>query len=533
MARDRKNGRMLVAAAGIVAFLTLAAVAFVVWWSSSAEGRWQRYLDIASDDTPPAALDAATESRIAAFCGDCHTMPRPESFARDTWHDEVLKGYEFYARSGRNDLDPPPPWLAAAYFRSRAPERMRFPVPEEAEGELGVDFSVESLSLGREGRVVPSTSYLRWARLEPDAAPVLLVCDMRYGGLMSVDLRDPRRPTRLLARLNNPCHVEPCDLDGNGATDLLVADLGSRRAGDHERGRVIWLRPGRGESGFETVVLASGLGRVADLRPGDFDDDGDLDLMVAVFGAWDTGGIVLLRNVAPAGEQPRFEPETIDPRPGTIHVPLHDLNGDDLPDFVALVSQEYEQIEAFVNQGDGRFGRQLLWAAPDLTFGSSGVELVDLDRDGDLDILYTNGDTFDNNNVNGWHGVQWLENLGGLQFAYHRLTDMLGAYRALAGDVDLDGDLDVVAVAWLPPVVSPPGVRLASLASVVCLEQTEPGVFVRHTLQKGPPQYATLELADFDDDGDLDFAAGRHVFADRVAGSQEVMEELVVWWNGR
>ena len=60
------------------------------------------------------------ESRIAAFCGDCHGLPTPDRFPRDAWYGKVKRGYEFYAESGRNDLDPPPLELTAAYYRSRA-----------------------------------------------------------------------------------------------------------------------------------------------------------------------------------------------------------------------------------------------------------------------------------------------------------------------------------------------------------------------------------------------------------------------------
>ena len=278
-------------------------------------------------------------------------------------------------------------------------------------------------------------------------------------------------------------------------------------------------------------MLVSGRGRVADARPADFDGDGDLDLIVAEFGHYLTGGMLLLRNVALPGERPRFETEQLDPRPGTIHTPVHDFDEDGRPDFLALVSQEYESLDAFLNHPDGGFRLQTLWTAPDLTFGSSGIELVDLDEDGDVDVLYTNGDTFDNSYVNPSHGVQWLENLGGLQFAYHRLTAMPGAYRALAGDLDLDGDLDVVAVAWLPRQVRPPNAPLRSAASILCLEQTAPGKFVRHTLEKGSPYHATIEMADFDDDGDLDLAVGTHVVTSRFANTPDTPHRLTVWWN--
>lgn len=35
---------------------------------------------------------------IVQFCGDCHALPRADSFDRDVWYQEIRQGYEFYAR---------------------------------------------------------------------------------------------------------------------------------------------------------------------------------------------------------------------------------------------------------------------------------------------------------------------------------------------------------------------------------------------------------------------------------------------------
>lgn len=507
----------------------MAVAAALTWWV--AAGRC--VTAVRGRGSPRAAphetIDAAAEGRIAAFCGDCHALPRPESFPRDRWHREVRLGYEYYARSGRNDLDPPPIAQTVEYYRARAPQRLVFGQPAESPTPLGVSFRVESVDWDRGASVPAATSHIRWCRLEPRNPHVLLVCDMRDGSITALDPRsEPRRP-RLLARLEHPCHVEPCDLDNSGQIGLVVADLGSFAAVDHDRGRIVWLRPNGGRSRFEPVVLASGLGRVADARPMDADGDGDLDLIVAEFGHYRTGGIWLLRNTAPAGRPPEFVPERLDARTGTIHVPTGDWDQDSRPDFLALVSNESECLDAFLNLGAGKFRRRLLWQAADLTFGSSGIEPVDLDGDGDLDVLLTNGDSFDNLYANPWHGVQWLENLGQLRFDCHRLADLPGAYRALASDLDGDGDLDIVAVTWLPQQVLPAELRQAPLASVVCLEQVGPGRFVHHTLETGLPHHPTLELADFDGDGDVDFAVGFNAGLDGSAGP--AMPRVAIWWN--
>ncbi len=469
------------------------------------------------------AIDDATESRILAFCGDCHAVPRPESFHRDAWVDEVELGYIFHARSGRTDLDAPPLDVTANYFRSRAPERIEYPQPRNADAPLGTSFKVEKLSV-RQSRIVPALASLRWVRIDRRGHPVLVVCDMRGGYVLAVDLHQRPRDIRPLARLRNPCHAEPCDLDADGDLDLVIADLGSFVATDHDRGKVVWLRSEK-QGQFDEVVLASGLGRVDDVRAADFDSDGDLDLLVADFGWHRTGRILLLRNIASSGEMPRFELEEIDSRPGTTTVPVWDINGDGRLDFLALVSQEYECVEAFFGQENGGFHCRTLWRAPDLTFGSSTISLADLDLDGDRDVLFANGDAFDNHYVPPWHGVQWLENRGRGEFKYHRLTDLSGACRIRLSDFDLDGDQDLVVAAFLPLEVKPETATPNKWPSVLLLEQTSPGRFARHVLETGFPYHAGLEVADFDGDGDTDFAVGTH------GGPRDQTYWIAVWWN--
>src|SRR5205085_11713747 len=131
-------------------------------------------------------------------------------------------------------------------------------------------------------------------------------------------------------------------------------------------------------------------------------------------------------------------------------VPVADLDGDGKPDFVALISQEHETVVAFVNDGDFRFRKEVIYTAPHPAYGSSGIELVDLDGDGDLDVLYTNGDSMDNNLIRPDHSVQWLENRGSFPFVHHPIARLFGAHRAVAADFRGTGVKDIVAVSFLP-----------------------------------------------------------------------------------
>lgn len=485
---------------------------------------------LTSAEAPLIAIDADTERRITAFCSACHAMPVAASFARDAWHHEVMRGYQFYATSGRTDLDAPAPYLTIAYFRSKASETVVLPTQTDDDSPSQITFRPVRAPLDKSAPVPPAVAHLKWLPQTTTQTGTLVQCDMQSGVINAIDLRTTTASRHANERVGFPCHAEPCDLNLDGHLDLVIADLGSFLPDDHQRGRVIWMRGGA-DGNWTAETLAENLGRVADVRPIDLDLDGDLDLVVGEFGWHSTGGILVLSNQSSEQQSqvkapPVFQIERIDSRPGTIHVPCADLDHDGRPDIVALLSQEHERVELFLNRADQPWQARTLWAAPDPAFGMSGLELVDFDLDGDLDVLFTNGDTFDSMTLKPSHGIQWLRNDGDLKFVYQRIANMSGVYSVRAGDFDRDGDLDVIASAWMPGKIKGDETFSGSHAVLVLFEQTAPMKFDRRTLQRGHPSLATIEVGDFDRDGDLDFAVNSH-----ITRFDESNDGLVVWWN--
>jgi hypothetical protein len=357
-------------------------------------------------------------------------------------------------------------------------------------------------------RWLPGIADVRFVHLSDERRLDVVACDMANGMVFLLKPYQPAAELRVVTdAVRFPAHAEVVDLDRDGIKDLLIAELGSESSTDERLGGVFWLR-GRPEGSFKPFVLANGLGRVADVQAADFDGDGDLDLVVAEFGFLATGEILCLENRTTDADRPVFVPSRVDPRHGAIHVPVADLNGDGRPDFVALISQEHETVVAFLNDGDRRFRPKVIYAAPHPAFGSSGIQLVDLDGDGDLDVLMTNGDSMDSPLLRPYHGVRWLENRNAYPFQHHRLTSLYGAQRAIAADLDGDGDRDIVVACFLPESDYRDRRREMKLDALIVLEQVGPGRFVRHCLESVTCDHVACDLGDFDADGKVDIVTG-------------------------
>jgi hypothetical protein len=451
------------------------------------------------------------------LCSACHAYPPPDSFPRWAWPKEVAQGYAF-AQEFRPDLQRPPIAEVINYYQALAPEQLALPAIDESATPAPVRFRPVG---DGQGGPEPAVSNVNLVHLFDPRRPEILACDMRANVVKLLKPYESAPAWQVLAQVPHPVHTEVVDLDGDGIKDILVACLGEFLPTDKRCGKVVWLRGDRAGT-FTPITLLEGVGRVADVQVADFNGDGKPDLVVAVFGWRRVGEILVLENRTTDWDRPRFVPHVIDPRHGSIHVPVADLNGDGKPDFVALISQEHETVVAFLNEGDFHFRPEVIYTGPHPAVGSSGIQLVDLDGDGDLDVLYTSGDSVDNNLIRPEHGVHWLENRGGYPFVAHRLTTLYGAHRAVAGDFTGRGRKDVVAVSFLPRRVFP---SQGDIASVVLLEQVEPGRFVRHCLERGACDHVTCAAGDVFGTGRTDFVTGNFTLGTTATDS------ITIWRN--
>lgn len=339
-----------------------------------------------------------------------------------------------------------------------------------------------------------------------------------------------------IASVTCPSRTAVADLDADGDPDLLAASLGSLEPTDNLCGSLVALMNDGGAS-LRSVTLLKDEPRMCDVRPADMDGDGDLDLAFASFGLFHTGRAGWLEQTAPLV----FEARELLKANGISHCPVGDVNGDGRPDVAVLLSQQHEKVMLYVNQGTSESGtdptfREIeLWRAPHPLWGNSSGDLIDLDQDGDLDFLFTNGDALDGEPYSKpWHGVQWLENKSQgetIVFEYRKIGAFHGSYWADAADFDLDGDLDVIVTSMMNQWADP------RRQAVVWFENDGSESFTLWPISIGPTYQVVGDIGDLDRDGRPDaVTGGMYVFQPfyRLARSQVFMPRAQVGaaWGG-
>lgn len=354
-------------------------------------------------------------------------------------------------------------------------------------------------SIGFLPKEAPQISNLEVCDIDGDSLLDVIVCDIKHNTVSIIKQfpKDTYTETIIANNIIAPSHVSVYDFDKDGDQDLLVAALGMLFPNNDKIGSVIVLE-NIGENQFKKHIILENIPRVADVRAGDIDNDGDIDLATAQFG-YDDGETSWIENLG----NWKFKNHTLQNISGAINIELVDIDEDKDLDIVSLVSQEWEEIYCFINDGHRQFTPKLLWGSSNEDYGSSGISISDINKDGKPDILYTNGDAFDYVPPlpRPWHGVQWLENKGELNFKHHRICNFPGAFSARVADIDKDNDNDIFAVSgfnyWNKPKAE----------SLIWLENKN-NTFIKHTIATHPTHLITLELGDFNNDGLTDLVTG-------------------------
>jgi hypothetical protein len=380
------------------------------------------------------------------------------------------------------------------------------------------DF-LDPVPIGMEFTEPPQISHVQPIDLDSDGFLDVIVCDARNNFISWIRQWPPEKFTEsvIASGLIAPAHVQAIDFDRDGDNDIMAAVLGMLFPNNDKIGSVVILE-NDGRCNFRKRLIIDKIARVSDVRAGDLDGDGDMDLAVAQFG-YDDGETRWMENLG----NWKFQSHILQNLSGPINVEIIDIDKDNDLDIISLVSQEWEEIYCFLNDGTGNFQPRLIYGSSNQDFGSSGIYIYDADKDGDEDVLYSNGDAFDYIPPvpRPWHGLQWLENMGNINFEFHRLCNFPGAYNCRPVDIDKDGDFDLFAVSGFN-LWDNPGSQ-----SFIWLENTGNMQFNKYNIASKPTHLLTLESGDFNNDGLTDFVTGgMHAYP-----PYDKMGRITLWMN--
>ncbi len=281
------------------------------------------------------------------------------------------------------------------------------------------------------------------------------------------------------------------DLDNDGDLDIVSGDS----SGDVD----VWENSGTPFSGTWSTIEAGSYLWEASIALGDLDNDGDLDIALGTSTTEDYDVVVLENDGTPFnGSWP--DNDVGDTLATVWGIDLGDLDNDgDLDIVTACDEQEYYQVIVWQNDGTPFSS---YWSPNDvgnIEEGMNAVALADLDNDGDLDIV-TGGEWNSNSVLGAW------ENNGSPFDGTWTLNSVResgdGARTVAVGDLDNDGDIDIVA-----GFSNTSGNEVEAYQSDGTPFSDEwPLIDAGHS----DSDVNSVAFGDLDNDGDLDIVSGVH-----------------------
>ncbi|MEP0711518.1 VCBS repeat-containing protein [Algoriphagus sp.] len=193
--------------------------------------------------------------------------------------------------------------------------------------------------------------------------------------------------------------------------------------------------------------------------------------------------------------------------PGARRALAVDFDSDGDMDVLGLMTQAREGVYAWINQGGGLFQEKLLLSFNPV-FGSSDFRYEDVNKDGHKDLIVVNGDNADLSIIPKYfHGVRVYLNDGQNQFSESWFYPIYGASSLELADFDGDGDLDLFVMSFYPESSQAPKQDL------LYFRQDTAGGFEPFVMEQNfEESWMTLTAGDIDKDGDVDVFLGAFDF---------------------
>jgi hypothetical protein len=283
------------------------------------------------------------------------------------------------------------------------------------------------------------------------------------------------------------------DMDGDGDLDFITG----------EQGGTIWWYEFRGADDWARHVIGHDSPSDVGGAALDVDRDGHLDFVAG--GAW-------YQNSGVPRERP-FARHVFDPALAAVHdILIGDVDGDARADVVTMSDRNDVRWYTIADTPTHHWQQTHIGESV-----HAGISLGDIDADGDLDVVRSNI-WFENDA----HGSRWTPHQMTPPWGRDTPPFAVNATRTRPADINRDGRLDIVItdnenadprIGWLE---APSDARS--------------GQWTLHELKKGDDAirgaFHTLQLGDFDGDGDLDIFT---VEMEHIGGSRP--PRWFIWEN--
>ena len=437
-------------------------------------------------------------------CGSCHLLPDPNSLPKEIWKEGVLP--EMAARMGYryNDYNP---------YLYKSPEEIGYleqskMYPDEAIIDSVTWWGIHDyiISLAPNSIPIEKTRKSRNKKLtqfsvrtiDPPKLTVPIITGIEFD--MVRHLFTIGDATGNLYQWPDP-HKTTVQEKRNAAvtsyrqrqSDLYITEVGILNPSEIPKGSITKV------SSSKADTIITDLHRPVFTEIYDINDDGTDELLICEFGHL-TGQLSLLVQ-----REGRYYKKALYGLPGSTKVEIADMDGDGKKDIVALFAQGNEGVFIFYQKENLDFvHEQVIQLPPE--FGSSWFELIDYDKDGDLDIVLTNGDNADYSVFyKPFHGIRLFLNDGANHFTEEWFYPIYGASRVLADDYDLDGDIDFAVTALFNDTQNSPDEGFIYLENLISGKFDFQPYIIDGAFTNG---WLTMAKGDYDLDGDIDIMVG-------------------------
>ncbi len=444
------------------------------------------------------------ETLAKQYCGSCHLFPSPSLLPTKTWVENVLPnmGARLGVKSIKNDylaekskeekqilrdlnvysqvqLLTEEQWTDIVdYYKKNSPIE---PLPQSEKPQPLPLYGFSTLQMTLEGKPVPKTTML----YGNETTGELFLGNAQK----QLYVKDRKNTLYSLPEVNSP--TVKMTRREQGVYNILC--IGSIEPSDLQMGRI--YEADFNQSGWS--ILIDSLSRPVDMLWADLESDNIPDLLVCNFGN-NTGSLIIY----PDGDPKRKK--TLLDRPGTRKVEVSDFNKDGLLDIVVMYCQGREGISILYNMENGEFEEKEILSFHPL-MGLSYFQLADFNNDGLQDILLSSGDNWDYSKVSkNYHGIRIFINKGNEKFEMEWFYPQYGVSKSLAYDFDNDGKLEIVSIAFYDDLEN-------QADSFLYFKEVGNLVFQPHHIPDAAlGKWITLELADLDQDGDMDIYLGSY-----------------------